>query len=129
MWRGAEAGGGDTGELVVEGNAVMPKDDRARPTTLPGYVMSCVWSYFVRWTGLELDLTVRIITPINVSHVFVYEVFFSVWGEDDMGNPLPEPGPGGLRFLQVQRPVILPSCALIPRILDLPECKSTVHHP
>ena len=65
-----------------------------------------------------------ILTPINVSHVFVYEVFFSVWGEDDMGNPLPEPGPGGLRFLQVQRPIILPSCALIPRVLDLPECTS-----
>jgi hypothetical protein len=36
MWRGAEAGGEDVGEFVVEGNAVMPKDDRARPTTLPG---------------------------------------------------------------------------------------------
>ena len=79
--------------------------------------------------GLDgiLMLTIRIVTPISVSHTFIYEIFFSVWGEDDMGNPLPEPGPGGLRFLQVQRPVILPSCALIPRALDLPECKLPFH--
>lgn len=103
MYRGTEAGGEDVGEFMIEGHAVMPKDDRARPTTLPG-----------------------LITPINVSHTFVYEVFFSVWGEDDSGKLMEQPGPGGLRFLQVQRPVILPSCALIPRVLNLPECKLTI---
>ncbi len=36
MYRGTEAGGEDVGEFMIEGHAVMPKDDRARPTTLPG---------------------------------------------------------------------------------------------
>lgn len=69
-------------------------------------------------------LTYSLITPINVSHMLVYEVYFSVWGEDDRGQPMPHPGPGGLRFLQVTKPLILPSCALIPSLLDLPMCES-----
>ena len=36
LWRGPEAGGKDTGDLKLEGHARMPKDDRGRPTTLPG---------------------------------------------------------------------------------------------
>lgn len=36
IWRGTAAGGHHTGELKLEGNARMPKDDRGRPTTLPG---------------------------------------------------------------------------------------------
>ena len=36
LWRGTAAGGKDDGELKLEGNARMPKDDRGRPTTLPG---------------------------------------------------------------------------------------------
>jgi hypothetical protein len=69
-------------------------------------------------------LTRSLITPINVSHMLVYEVYFSVWGEDDRGRAMPDPGPGGLRFLQVTKPLILPSCALIPSLLDLPMCES-----
>ena len=55
----------------------------------------------------------------------MYEVFFAVWGEDERGNKLPKPGPGGLRVLQIERPVIVPSCILIPSIVDLPECEYT----
>jgi hypothetical protein len=55
--------------------------------------------------------------------MLVYEVYFSVWGEDQTGQPMAVPGPGGLRFLQVTRPLILPSCALIPPLLDLPVCE------
>lgn len=36
LWRGVDAGGKDTEEMRLEGNAWMPKDDRARPSTLPG---------------------------------------------------------------------------------------------
>lgn len=36
FWRGTEAGGSSEGECKIEGNAFMPKDDRGRPTTLPG---------------------------------------------------------------------------------------------
>lgn len=56
----------------------------------------------------------------------MYEVYFSVWGEDDQGKEMVAPGPGGLRFLQVTKPIILPSCALIPSVLDLPQCKPTL---
>jgi hypothetical protein len=37
IWRGVEAGGTDTDlSFKIEGNGVMPKDDRGRPSTLPG---------------------------------------------------------------------------------------------
>lgn len=65
----------------------------------------------------------RIITPIKVSHSLVSEIYFSVWGEDDRGIELSIPGPGGLRFLRIEKPVILPSCSLIPARLDVPDCK------
>lgn len=57
--------------------------------------------------------------------MLVYEVYFSVWGQDNMGLLMDIPGPGGLRFLQVTKPLILPSCALIPPLLDLPVCESS----
>lgn len=58
--------------------------------------------------------------------MFVYEVYFSTWGIDSQGQPMTIPGPGGLRFLQVTKSVIIPSCALIPALLDLPICKSAI---
>ncbi|GFZ44359.1 hypothetical protein JCM24511_02081 [Saitozyma sp. JCM 24511] len=103
MWRGVEAGGTDSGSFFkIEGNGVMPKDDRGRPSTLPG-----------------------IVTPIKVSHSLIYEVYFSLWGETDGGQPMKEPGPGGLRFMKVQRPIIVPSCTLIPPVLNLPQYDSS----
>jgi hypothetical protein len=61
-----------------------------------------------------------------VTHNLVLEVFFSVWGEDDRGEPMKLPGPGGLRMLRVSRPITLPSCALIPEVIDLPAYEE--HH-
>lgn len=37
------------------------------------------------------------ITPIKVTHEFSLQFYFSVWGEDAAGNPLPRDGPGRLR--------------------------------
>jgi hypothetical protein len=55
-------------------------------------------------------LTTRgIVTPIKVSHSFIYEIYFSLWGETDKGDPLKLPGPGGLRFMKVQGPIVVPS--------------------
>lgn len=65
----------------------------------------------------------RVITPIKVAHELVAEVYFSVWGEDDTGRTLPSPGPGGLRVLRATKPIILPSCGLIPGRLAAPNCK------
>jgi hypothetical protein len=48
-------------------------------------------------------------TPLRVSHEIVFEVYFSVANEDARGRALPVPGPGGLRFLRVQKPIIVPS--------------------
>lgn len=68
-------------------------------------------------------MMIRMETPIQVSHILVAEVYFSVWGEDDRGNPMLSPGLGGLRVLRIEKPTILPSCALIPARLDVPHCK------
>lgn len=85
-------------------------------------------------------LTCSIITPIEVYHAFNVEVYFSVFGENEYGEGIN--GPGGLRVMRLQRPVVLPSvsrrishhslynidpriqCAVIPRVLYLPSCKS-----
>jgi len=48
-------------------------------------------------------------TPIKVSHTLQIEVFFSVYGQDQQGQPMKTPGPGGSRLLKIQRPVMVPS--------------------
>ncbi|KAL1405312.1 hypothetical protein Q8F55_008939 [Vanrija albida] len=107
LWRGQAAGGKDKadgesgGEIKIDTKARLPNDNVSRPSTLPG-----------------------VVTPINVSHALVLEVFFSVYGEDDKGQPMKVPGPGGLRMLRVSRPVVLPSCALIPEVTMLPTYES-----
>ena len=72
-----------------------------------------------------------------MSHVLRTEVFFSVHGEDVKGNKLSDGGPGELRIMYVNKPVVLPAvsvinrnvrqsssqCFLIPEVLDLPICK------
>lgn len=110
-WRGTEAGGKDKcgpegGKFVIDTNVRLPKDDIARPSTPPG-----------------------VVTPITVSHKLVLEVFFSVYGQDHHGRPLKSPGPGGLRMLRVSRPTMIPSCHMIPPILDLPSYEDHVHDP
>jgi hypothetical protein len=64
-----------------------------------------LWS----WSELVLMSRRRIVTPIKVSHSLIYEIYFSVWGETDKGEPMSKPGPGGLRFMKVQRPIAVPS--------------------
>ncbi|CAK9786974.1 unnamed protein product [Cutaneotrichosporon oleaginosum] len=109
VWRGTGAGGKDKatsedgGEIKLSATVRLPTDEHVRPTTLPG-----------------------VVTPITVTHNLVLEVFFSVWGEDDRGEAMKLPGPGGLRMLRVSRPITLPSCALIPEVIDLPAYEE--HH-
>lgn len=109
VWRGTGAGGKDQavndegGEIKLASTSRLPTDEHVRPTTLPG-----------------------VVTPITVSHHLVLEVFFSVYGEDDRGEKMRIPGPGGLRMLRVSRPITLPSCALIPEVIDLPPYE--MHH-
>lgn len=91
VWRGKAAGGkdvteGDGGEIHIDTTARLPDDTVGRPSTLPG-----------------------VVTPIRVTHNINLEVFFSVFGEDDRGQKMKIPGPGGLRMLRISRPVILPS--------------------
>lgn len=110
-WRGPEAGGKevcgpDGGRFAIDTNVRLPKDDVARPSTPPG-----------------------VVTPITVGHKLVLEVFFSVYGEDDRGRPLKQRGPGGLRMLRITRPAMIPSCSMIPPILNLPSYEAHVHDP
>lgn len=65
----------------------------------------------------------RIESPIHVKHELVAEVFHSVYNEDLAGKPLRKAGHGVLRRLGVDKPVIVPSCAFIPQVLELPSCK------
>jgi hypothetical protein len=105
LWRGTDVPGGkdqaapgrDGGEIIMDTKGRLPTDDVGRPSTLPG-----------------------VVTPISVSHHLIMEVYFSVWSEDDRGERMKIPGPGGLRMLRVSRPVTIPSCNLMPQILDLP---------
>lgn len=45
-----------------------------------------------------------------------------MWGEDVQGNPVS--GPGALRLMRVDKPVIVPSCGLIPEVVELPSYES-----
>ncbi|GMK53506.1 hypothetical protein CspeluHIS016_0100920 [Cutaneotrichosporon spelunceum] len=97
IWRGKDAKGKrDTGDLTIDTKARMPNDNVARPSTVPG-----------------------VVTPITVSHTMTLEVAFSVWGEDDTGQKIHQTF-GGLRVLRVSRPLSVPSCCLVPAVLDLP---------
>lgn len=66
-----------------------------------------------------------IITPIKVRHQLIAEVWYSVFNEDVTGHPLGSPpGQGQLRMLRVEKPVIVPSCAFIPDVVELPSYES-----
>ncbi|CAK9780388.1 hypothetical protein CC85DRAFT_326457 [Cutaneotrichosporon oleaginosum] len=98
IWRGKDARGKrEGGEITIDNKVRMPNDNVARPSTVDG-----------------------VVTPISVSHTMTLEVAFSVWGEDDTGKKMSHPTFGGLRLLRVSRPVSVPSCCLVPAVLDLP---------
>jgi hypothetical protein len=59
------------------------------------------------------------ITPLRVSHHLVMKVWFSVFGENAYGQSC-DPAQTELRLLTLRRPVMIPSCALIPDVVDLP---------
>ena len=48
-------------------------------------------------------------TPLRVSHELGFDLFYSVYGEDDKGSKLRKAGPGELRVMRVARSVVLPS--------------------
>lgn len=101
LWRGTEAQGYDIGGLTTSGVGRLPNDETGRPSTLEG-----------------------IITPIKVRHQLIAEVWYSVFSEDVAGNPISPPGQGQLRMLRVEKPVIVPSCAFIPDVVELPSYES-----
>ncbi|KAL7421379.1 hypothetical protein Q5752_004264 [Cryptotrichosporon argae] len=99
LWRGRKAGGKDDGVLMLECQDRVLRDDLvARPST-------------PRW----------VTSPIHVSHNFVVVVHFSTYGTDAYGKPLRSAGPGALRELRITRPAVLPTCALVPRAVNLPD--------
>jgi hypothetical protein len=101
LWRGSAAGGtAANGVCECSGKGRMPRDREARPTSVEG-----------------MD------TPLRLSHQLAVEVVFSIWGEDAYGQAM-KPGPGEQRRLKIARPVVLPSCAIIPQTFSLPACKS-----
>ena len=56
-----------------------------------------------------VQLIERINTPIQVSHNLVQEVYFSVYGEDQLGRRMARPMDGGLRVMRIKRSVVVPS--------------------
>lgn len=80
------------------------------------------------WVGLALVLYASLvltfhrdstITPIRVSHEFSLQIYFSIWGEDAAGKPLPKSGPGQLRKAILSQGVLITSvrrCLLSPGI-------------
>lgn len=101
LWRGEAAGGTDTGGLHIHGVGRLPNDETGRPSTLEG-----------------------IITPINVTHHLVVEVWYAVVGEDVSGNPVRSGEFAGVRMMKADRPVIVPSCGFIPEVVELPTYES-----
>ncbi|KAL7420412.1 hypothetical protein Q5752_005382 [Cryptotrichosporon argae] len=97
VYRSQMAGGTDVGEVRVEKKGRLPDDHVLRPSTVAG-----------------------VVTPIKVTHAFVIDAYFSVHGEDEQGQPMRAPGPGGLRMLRLTQPVVVPSCAFVPQYFDLP---------
>ena len=102
LWRGSAAGGTATSAVCeCSGKGRMPRDRDARPSTVEG-----------------------VETPLRLTHQLAVEVVFSIWGEDAYGQAI-KPGPGEQRRLKIARPIVLPSCAIIPQTFSLPACKST----
>lgn len=60
---------------------------------------------------MTLDST---ITPIRVTHEFSLQIYFSIWGEDAAGKPLPKPGPGQLRKAILSQGVLITSVSRLP---------------
>lgn len=101
LWRGVGAQGQDTGGFSTSGVGRLPNDETGRPSTLEG-----------------------IITPIRVRHQLIAEVWYAVYNEDVQGAPLQPESHGQLRMLRVEKPVIVPSCAFIPDVVELPSYES-----
>ncbi|TXT16037.1 hypothetical protein VHUM_00540 [Vanrija humicola] len=101
FYRGRSAQGSDAGGLVLSGVGRIPNDEAGRPSTLP-----------------------IVITPIKVTHSLILEVWYSVYGEDARGMTYDKPQQGQLRVLRVEKPVVLPSCAFIPEVMELPSYES-----
>jgi hypothetical protein len=49
------------------------------------------------------------ITPIRVAHEFTLQVFYSIWGKDLQGKPLPEDGPGRMRKMTLTQQTLIMS--------------------
>lgn len=71
--------------------------------------------------------------------MLVYEVFFTIYGQDRLGKAMSEPGPGHLRIVRRQAKIVLPNvrnsptfgntltqcqCSLTPALVRLPQCRS-----
>jgi hypothetical protein len=52
---------------------------------------------------------IRMKSPLRLSHQFIAEIYFTVHREDDRGRKLDKPGPSGLRFFRMAKPVVVPS--------------------
>jgi hypothetical protein len=68
----------------------------------------------------------RVISPIQVSHQLVAEVFFSVWGINDQGETMVRPGPGGLQVMRFKKPVVVPSVSPT-SLLDISSLTCSAH--
>ncbi|KAJ9110664.1 hypothetical protein QFC19_001493 [Naganishia cerealis] len=88
---------------VASGIKRLPDDTKARPSTYEGTV-----------------------TPIKVAHEFVLQVFFSVDGEDLIGNQINDGDASGvMRMLVLPIPVMMPSCCCTFERIALPEYSET----
>ncbi|WRT68345.1 uncharacterized protein IL334_005321 [Kwoniella shivajii] len=58
------------------------------------------------------------ITPIDVKHEITIQVWHSIYGENAQGEPIN--GPGECRSLIIKFPVLIPSCSLTVKALNLP---------
>ncbi|KAK8854833.1 hypothetical protein IAR55_003572 [Kwoniella newhampshirensis] len=97
LWRGPEAGGAGSVEegWKIRAVARMPNHDKIRPSTSEGTI-----------------------TPIRVTHEFLFQVFYSLDGQDVSGGKID--GPGELRMMSVKLPVLIPSCFCTLSALNLP---------
>ncbi len=62
-----------------------------------------------RSTDVCLRMRDRMKTPITIKHTLATEVFFSIYGQDEMGKPMVRHGAGGLQVLRFDEPVFLPA--------------------
>ncbi|ORY32025.1 hypothetical protein BCR39DRAFT_525242 [Naematelia encephala] len=95
LWKGKDVGGTDVGSYTVEKRSRFPRSCQTRASTLPG-----------------------VETPSEVKHWILYQVFYSVYGEDVDGKPVP--GYGELRKLQSRSATIFPECCILPQLTQLP---------